>query len=79
MVSSSIFWIEELGTFDAPAFKFFDLGGEMHFGLGEQELEGTVLASPFGGSKMARKYCKLVDKVSNRVQGGMSHNCVEWH
>ena len=72
------FWIEELGLFDAGAFEVLDPGGEKYFGLGENELEKNVLASPFGGSKMARKYCKLVDKVSNRVQGGMSHNCVEW-
>ena len=47
------FWIEELGPFDAPAFEALDPDSETHFGLGVHEQEKTVLASPFGGSKMA--------------------------
>ena len=66
------FWIEELGLFDAGAFEVLDPSGETHFGLGEHKREETVLASPFGGSKMAREYCKLVDEVSNGVEGGLS-------
>ena len=57
--------IEELGPLDAPAFEVLDLGGEMHFGLGENKREETVLASLFGGNEMARKLRGLVDKVSN--------------
>ena len=48
---SSIFWIEELRPFDAGAFEVLDHGGETYFGLGENELEETMLASQFGGSK----------------------------
>ena len=72
------FWIEDLRPFDAPAFEVLDPGGETHFGLGEHKREETVLSSPFDGSKMARKCRKLVNKVSNGVEGGLSHHCVEW-
>ena len=72
------FWIEEIGPFDAPAFEILDPGSETHFGPGEHESEETVLASPFGGSEMARKCRKPVDEVSNGVDGGISHDCVEW-
>ena len=61
------YWIEELGPFDAPAFKVLDPSGETHFDLGEHEREETVLASSFGGSEMARKCRELVEKVSNGV------------
>ena len=50
----------------------------MHFGLGEHEQEEIVLASPFGGSKMARECRDLVDKVSNGVEGGLYHYFVKW-
>ena len=72
------FWTEELGLFDAGAFEVLDPGGEKYFGLGENELEKNVLASPFGGSKMACKCRALVDEVFNGVEGGLSHYCVEW-
>ena len=44
------FLIEELMPFYAPAFKVLDPSGETHFGIGEQEREETVLATPFGDS-----------------------------
>ena len=50
----------------------------MHFGLGEHEQEEIVLASPFGGRKMARECRDLVDKVSNGVEGGLYHYFVKW-
>ena len=40
------FWIEELGPFDAGAFKVLDPGSKMHFDLGEHERDETVLAPP---------------------------------
>ena len=52
-------------------------GGKTHFGLGENEREETVLAPPFSGCEMARKVRKLFDEVSNGVEGGLPHNCVE--
>ena len=48
------------------------------FGLGEYKREETVLAPPFGGREMAREFRKMADKVSNGVEGGLSHYCVEW-
>ena len=72
------FWIEELGPFDAGAFKVLDPGGKTHFGLGDHKREETVLASPFVGSKMAREFRELVDEVLNGVEGGLSHKCVKW-
>ena len=72
------FWIEELGPFDAPAFEVLDPGGETYFGLGEHERKETLLASPFGGIKMARKCQELVDEVSNGVEVRLSHDCVKW-
>ena len=59
------FWIDDPGPFDAPTFEVLDSGGKTHFGLGEHDREETVLASSFGGNKMARKCHKLVDEVSN--------------
>ena len=55
-----------------------DPSGETHFGLSEHEQEETVLASPFGGIEMARKCRKLVDEVSNGVEGGLYHYFVKW-
>ena len=72
------FRIEELGPFDAPAFEVLDTGGETYFGLGEQEREETVLSPPFDGRKMAHECRKLVNEVSNRVEGGLSHDFVKW-
>ena len=72
------FCIEELRPFDAPAFKVLDPGGKTHLDLGDHEREETVPASPFGGSEIARECRELVDKVSNRVEGGLSHDCVKW-
>ena len=50
---------------------------ETHFGLGAQEREVTVLSSPFGGGKIACEGRELFDEVSNGVEGGLPHNCVE--
>ena len=72
------FWIEDLGQFDAPELEFLYPGSKTHFGLGEHERKENVLASPFGGRKMARKCHDLVAEVSNGVEVGLSHNCVEW-
>ena len=72
------FRIEELSPFDVPAFKVLDPGSETHFGLGEHKREESVISSPFGGSEMACECCDLVNKMSKVVEGGLSHNCVEW-
>ena len=61
-----------------PAFKVLYLGGKTNFGLDEHEREETVLASPFGDREMAHKCRKLVNKVSNGVKCGLSHNSVKW-
>ena len=37
LVSSSVFWIEELGIFDALSVKVVVSVGETHFGLSEHE------------------------------------------
>ena len=72
------FWIEDFKPFDAPTFEVLDPGGKTHFGLGENEREETMLASPFCGSKMARKCRELVGEVPNVVEGGLLQYCVEW-
>ena len=71
------FWVEELWIFDAPVVEVFIPGGETNFGLGEPERKETVLAPPFRCSEMAREGRDLVDKVSNGVEGGLSHSFVE--
>ena len=42
-----IFWIREIGPFDAPAFEVLDSGGKAHFGIGGHKREEPVLAAPF--------------------------------
>ena len=51
-------------------------GGKTHFGIGEYEREETVLAPLFDDCEMAREYCELLNKVSNGVEGGIPHYCV---
>ena len=72
------FGIEELRLFDAPVFKVLDPGSETHFDLSEHKREETMLASPFGGSEMDRECHELVNEVSNGVEGGLYHHCVDW-
>ena len=71
------FWVEELWIFDAPVVEVLIPGGETNFGLGEPERKETVLAPPFRCSEMAREGRDLVNKVSNGVEGGLSHSFVE--
>ena len=72
------FWIEDLGPFDAPIFEVLDPVEETLFGLDDHKQEETVIASRFGGSEMTCECRELVDKLSNKVEGGMSHDCVDW-
>ena len=71
------FWVEELRIFNVPVDEVLVYVGETNFGLGENEQEETVLAPPIGCIEMAREGCKLVNKVSNRVEVGIYHDCVE--
>ena len=72
------FWFEELGIFSELAVKVLVSGSETHFGLDDHEWEETMPASPFSGCKLANRGCKMSDEVSNKVEGGLPHNCIEW-
>ena len=71
------FWAGELRFGEPLAVEVVVPDGETHFGLAEDEQEETVLATPFGGCKMARKGCKFLDEVSHGVEGGLNHDCFD--
>ena len=72
-----IFWVEEIRIFDASTVEVLVPGGKTHFGLSDNKRKETVLAPPSVCIEMYHKVRELVDEVSNGVEGGLYHNCVD--
>ena len=71
------FWVEELKLGKPLSVEVVVTGSETHFGLAEDEREETVLFTPFGCCEMAHEDRKLIEEVSQIVESGLPHHCIE--